>query len=207
MTPETQGLWRQVQLEQRRWYYLDNAYFDCVRGTQFRVGVEAFQATGAEAPDWRRYEALRIAVAPWQRLGRHIVVVPQSDWFLRGLCGQGDWLADVLRTLKAHTDRPIVVRHWQSDKARAAADLQADLAGAWALVTHMSAAANEALLTGIPVFTTGRCAATRMGLSELERIEQPRRPDGREAWAAALAGRQWTIDELRDGACWRSLHG
>jgi hypothetical protein len=206
VTEATLADWQRVQAEGRDWYYLDNAYFDATRGTHFRATCNALQASGDEAPDWVRFAALELNVKPWQRGGRHIVVAPQSDWFLRGLCGQRDWLGDTLRQLKAHTDRPIVVRHWTSDKAAAAANLQADLQGAWALVTHMSAAANEALVAGIPVFTTGRCAATRMGLSELERIEQPRRPDGRYVWAAALAGLQWTIEELREGVAWRRLH-
>lgn len=211
VTEATLPLWRQVRAEGRDWYYLDNAYFDCARGTHFRATRNAFQASGAEAPDLARCAALDLAVQPWGRKGKHIVICPQSDWFLHGLHGwaggaQG-WLEAVLTTLKVHTARPIVVRHWKRDKAQAAADLAEDLRGAWALVTHMSAAANEALLAGIPVFTTGLCAATRMGLSELERIEQPRRPDGRQAWAAALAGRQWTEGELREGLAWRALHG
>lgn len=206
----TLPLWRQAMAAGRSWYYLDNAYFDAVRGKQFRVTRNALQARGDEAPAWARYAALGFDVQPWSRGGRHIVVCPQSDWFMRGICGWNDgaggWLRAVLTILKAHTDRPIVVRHWKADKSAAAVDLAADLSGAWALVTHSSAAANEALVAGVPVFTTGLCAATRMGSSELFNIERPRRPDGRRQWAAALAGQQWTIEELREGAAWRAVN-
>lgn len=207
---DTLPLWRQCGAEKRDWYYLDNAYFDSGRGTFFRVTRNALQASGAETPDWKRYAQQGPLIEPWQKRGRHIVVCPQSDWFLRAVCGipggVDGWLQSVLQQLNRHTDRPVVVRHIGNNKIAAAAGLFDDLRGAWALVTHMSAAANMALAAGVPVFTTGTCAATRMGLAELERIEQPRRPDGRAAWAAALAGRQWTEDELRDGTAWKALH-
>lgn len=211
MVEATRPLWRQAQAAQQAWYYLDNAYFDGARGTHFRVARNALQASGRGPADWARANALGLRSQAWQRGGRDVVVCPQSEWFMAGLCdwpgGAVGWLETVLRTLKAHTDRPIVVRHWVRDKAQAAANLGEDLRSAWALVTHMSAAANEALLAGVPVFTTGICAATVMGSSELELIERPRRPDGRDAWAAALAGAQWTEAELRDGTAWRALHG
>lgn len=191
------------------WYYLDNAYFDVARGTHFRVGVRALQATGAEAPDWKRWQSLHIEVQPWQRSGRHIVVAMQSEHFLRHVAGiaggAAQWQREVTTELRRHTERPIVVRHWVRDKAERARTLAQDLKDAWALVTHTSAAANEALLAGIPVFVTGPAASLPMGLSQLSEIETPRRCDGREAWAAALAGRQWTIEELREGVAWRTL--
>ncbi len=193
-----------------RWYYVDNAYFDAARGTHFRVGVDAQQASGLETPDWPRAKALGLAVKPWTRNGRHVLVVMQSDHFLRhvgGFAGGGmEYQQQVLGELKKYTDRPMVVRHWLRDKTERARTLQQDLAGAWALVTHSSAAANEALLAGVPVFLTGPSAALPMGLSQLSAIEYPRRCEGREAWAAALAGRQWTLDELREGTAWRTLH-
>jgi hypothetical protein len=67
----------------------------------------------------------------------------------------------------------------------------------------MSAAANEALLAGVPVFVTGECAARQMGRNALQHIEQPFYPDDREEWAGALAGAQWTEQELAKGAAWQ----
>ena len=59
---------------------------------------------------------------------------------------------------------------------------------------------------GVPVFAAGPCAASTMALPDLTRIETPIYPDGRAAWAAALAGHQWTIDEMRAGLAWHALH-
>jgi hypothetical protein len=186
--------------------YCDNSFFDATRGNYFRVGVRELQ-TVAKKPDWDRRAKINLGIQPWRRGGTHIVVVCQSQHFMTVVAdwpgGAPAWQQHVLLTLKKHTDRQIVVRHWSSDKTERAQSLRQDLEGAWALVTHMSAAANEAILAGVPAFVTGPCAALEMGLSQIERIEHPRRPDGRQEWAARLAASQWTLDELRSGF-WRA---
>ena len=202
-------LLRQARAERRDYYYADNAYFDRARQKLFRVEKNGLQASGKVEPAYERLNALGITVKPWTRTGRHVLVVMQSPHFMREVAaypgGAEGWQNDTLWALKKHTDRLIVVRHWSRDKAERARTLQDDLKNAWALVTHASAAANEAVLAGVPVFITGPCAALPMGLSQLEQIESPRRPDGREEWAAGLAARQWTLDEFRSGMAWRAL--
>ncbi|MDZ4253986.1 MAG: hypothetical protein U1A72_15560 [Sulfuritalea sp.] len=191
--------------ERRDWYYGDNAFFDCARGRYFRFARNAVQLAHTAPPDHERYRALGLEVKPWKRYGEHIVVVEQSEHFL-GLVGARHWLLRVLDEIVQHTDRPLRIRRWRRDKEKAAALLQGDLEGAWALVTHMSAAANEALLAGVPVFVSGLCAASPMASGELSEIEKPRYPDGREEWAAGLAGQQWTLDEIKSGIAWRALN-
>lgn len=187
------------------WFYLDNAYFDCAREKYFRVSRNAFQR--ALRPDHARLEQLDVRIAPWRRGGRHILVVEQSDYFMRELAGYPieKWRADIRRTLGLHTDRPILVRPWINNKLKGAATLQRDFVDCFAVVTHASAAAVEAVLAGIPVFLTGESVALEMGLSQLERIESPRRPDGRREWAARLAASQWSEAEMRSGAAWNAL--
>jgi hypothetical protein len=201
-------LWRAAR-ERGEYFYGDNSFFDAARGTHFRFAKNQLQAEPG-APDWGRFKALGLKVKPWRRDGRHIVVAMQSDHFMKEVAawpgGAQGWQESVITRLKQATERLIVVRHWSRDKASHAASLRRDMDGAWALVTHASAAANEALLDGIPVFVTGQCPALRMGLSQLEGIENPRRPDGREEWAAGLAALQWTIQELRSGLEWRALN-
>ena len=201
----------QARASSNDWWYGDNAFFDRSRGRYFRFAHNAFQSDhgsrltdhGVEARS--RLAALGVALAPWHRGGRHVVVVEQSAHFL-GLCGAGaDWLDRTLGEIRRGTDRPLRVRAWRRDKDKAAATLAHDLAGAWALVTHTSAAANEALLAGVPVFVTGPCAATPLAGGPLSALEQPRYPDHREDWAAGLAASQWTLDELRAGMAWRAL--
>ena len=199
-------LFQEARARARFWCYGDNSFLNVTRGTHFRFARDAFQISTSQPPDWAKWRALALEVAPWRR-GDHVVVVEQSAHFL-SLSGAGaDWLFRVLAELGQHTDRPVVVRRWDRDKGGAAATLRRDINGAHALVTHMSAAANEALLYGVPVFCTGPCAATPMASGGLENIESPRYPEGREEWAAGLAGRQWTLEELRGGAAWRAFDG
>lgn len=191
--------------EKRDWFYGDNSFFDAGRGRYFRVSKNCIQVCRPMPPDQDRLKALGVTVAPWRKSGRHIVVIEQSEHFLE-LVGQKHWLLRVLTDLSRLTDRPVKVRRWSRDKAKAAGSLKADLDDAWCLITHMSAAANEALLHGVPVFVSGLCAATPMAGGELAQIESPRYPDGREEWAAGLAGQQWTIEEIRSGMAWRALN-
>jgi hypothetical protein len=192
------------------WYYLDNAFFDRARGRHFRVGKNALQGPLGK-PSWTRYSDLHLAgIRPWCRRGRHVLVVEQSEYFMREVAGWpgglAGWREHVLGRLRHATERPVVVRHWVRDKAERARTLAGDLDDCWALVTHASAAANEALIAGVPVFCTGPCVALEMGSGELERIESPRRPDGRQDWAARLAASQWTIEEFADGTAWKALN-
>lgn len=207
VTEATQHLWRTARAQGRDAYYLDNAYFDAARGRLLRATRNAAQASGDEPPDWARWAALGLRVRPWRRTGRHVLLVAQSPTHMRAYAGQdGHWWQRAHAALRAHTDRPIVVRGWRPDKRALAATLAADLKDCWALVTWSSAAANEALLAGVPVFCAGPCAASRLGLADLARIERPVYPEGRTRWAAALAGRQWSLDEFRAGTAWRTLH-
>ncbi len=206
VTEETAPLWDQARADGRDWYYLDNAYFDAARGRLLRATRNAAQATGAEPPDWPRLARLGIRIQPWRRTGRHILLVVQSQTHMRHVAGaSGDWWRAAAAELRRHTDREIVLRGWRSDKMALASTLAEALHECWAVVTWSSAAANEALIAGVPVFPCGHCAATAMGTSDLSRIETPLYPDGRARWAAALAGRQWTLDEMRDGTAWRAL--
>lgn len=184
----------------RAWIYADNGYLrpghwdGC-----FSVTRGAYQVTAAMPPDFGRWAALGLSIAPWRRTGGHVLVCPPTAVWA-GLNGfdADAWLAGTLASLRAVTDRPLRVRQ-KPLPGEAGTLLSADLADCWALVTHSSKAAVEALLAGVPVFCTEPCAASPMGLAALDGIENPALPDGREAWAAGLAASQWTLEEIRAG--------
>ena len=191
------------------WYYGDNAFFDSCRDQYFRFAKNAFQPSSFAPPstaDRDRFDALGLSIKPWRAEGDHIVVVEQSEYFL-DLIGDKRWLVRTLGMLAALTTRPLRVRRWLRNKRKASETLPADLEGAWALVTHASAAANEAALAGIPVFVSGDCAAHPIASGTLDQINSPRLPDGREDWAASLAAHQWTLAEIAQGAAWEKLNG
>jgi hypothetical protein len=192
----------------REFYYGDNAFFDTCRGTHFRFAKNAVQSSRLDnilwAADLDRLRATGVRIEDWRRRGRSVIVVEQSEHYLN-LVGQKHWLLRILLAIEKHTDRPIKVRRWSRDKAKMVASFQQDLREAWAVVTHTSAAAVTALCAGVPVFVSGACAASPLASGDLEQIERPRYPEGREAWAAGLAGMQWTLDELRAGMAARLM--
>jgi hypothetical protein len=201
-------IWRAVKREKRRYYYIDNAYFDATRGSQFRVAVNAFQHSGLGSSDGKRFRKLGVAIKPWRksRSDDPVILCPQSEHFMRMLAGVDfDWTRTALSAIAMFTDRPTVTRAWNPDKVALGASLGADLEHAHALVTWSSAAAVSAVLAGVPVVCGGPCAAAPMGgdMSDLESLPQPER----EQWAGVLADNQWTVDEMRSGTAWRALHG
>lgn len=186
-------------------YYGDHAYFG--RQRFFRVTKNALQysprtaKTGNHEPDYAK-----LAVHGWtkerpyrKRGPGHIVLCVQSDgWHNR--MGDLGWTQRMLHTLQLYTDRRIIQR-----TKNTARPLAQDLRGAHALVTHTSNAAVEALLLGVPVFCTGDCAASHMGLSDVANIENPIYPEGRLHMAAVLAANQWTMEEIAAGQCWQAV--
>lgn len=203
--PEIAHLWAEVRRLRKGYYWLDNGYFPQGH-TYYAATRNAFQADGATGdPDSARLAALGLELAPWRRGGRTVLVCVQSALFFRLMTGttRHAWLASVVATLEAHTDRPIVIR----EKPMTAGDapLAALLPDCHALVTHSSKAAIEAVCAGVPAFVTAPCAAAIMASTDLTAIEAPRYPDDREAWAARLAAAQWTLDEMRSGRCWADL--
>lgn len=193
---------RQAQAEGRPWVYADRGYFRATYGDDyrgyFRLTRDSWQHGGAGVGDDERWKKLRLEIKPWRKAGKHILVCPPGDVFTSAVGGFSalDWSARVLRDLKAATDRPIRVRL----KAMASVTpLAADLEECHALVTYMSNTAVEAVLSGVPVFCTGECAASAMGKKNLAEIESPAYPENRVEWAQVLANNQWTLDEIRSG--------
>lgn len=197
-------VWRDVRASGADWYYADNAFFDQCRGAYFRVGKNQLQHSGFGASDGSRFERLKIELQPWREQGEHILVTPQSDHFMRVVCGYPDWLPRTLDTLARLTKRPIRVRNWNRDKKKLAVELPEALRGAWAVVTYSSGSAISAIISGIPAISTTECIARRMCGTLAETIEHPLMPE-RRRWANVVADNQWTLEEFRSGETWRVL--
>jgi len=198
----------QAQREGRDWYYGDNGYFRPGHyDGYYRVTRNAEQHDGTGGASPARWERLGKTLLPWKRGGRSIMLCPPGEKYaeLHGFT-RAQWLADVTATLAASTDRQIIERSKPGDPD-ARKSLWSALRDCHALVTHSSNSAVEALLFGIPVFCTGACASSRMGLANVAAIETPAYPDDRDQWCFNLAANQWTLAEMRDGTCWRGLDG
>lgn len=191
-------LWRQAQAEGRDWYYADNGLIPSA-GRFFRVAKNAVQAVVPGAADWRRADALGVAMRPWGRTGRHVLVCLQSDEFMATVCGQPAFNEMIGEHIAAVTDRPVAMRR-KGD----AVPLEDALVDAWCVVTWQSNAAIDAIMAGVPAIVLGESAAAPMAGTRLGQIEDPPTPDGRAEWLATLAASQWTLDEMRAGDCWRA---
>ncbi len=199
--PGWMHLWEQARGEARDWYYIDNAWFDAVREQHFRIARNAVQACTRTPSDGRRFNALGVQIQPWRVQGSRVLVMPQSAEFLATIGGAPDWTAQAVATVRQFTDRPIAVRRKNADTP-----IAADLEGAWIAVVHSSAAAVAALLHGVPIVATDPACALAPLATRFEDIESPHRPDDRVAWAERLADSQWTLEEMKAGLAWRSLH-
>lgn len=200
-------LFKRARTDGRDWYYGDNAFFDVARHRFFRFSKNCFQsiASGASA-DHARLQTLGLKIEPWRRSGKNILIIEQSEHFMKSVGRPIGWAQQMHHDVRMFSDRPVVLRFWDRNKARASQSLRAELQDAWALVTYSSAAANEALLAGVPVCVSDDSVALPFS-TELSKIESPSMLDGREDWAARLAASQWTIDEIKSGNAWRMLNG
>ena len=181
----------------KNYWYIDNSYFDVVRGQQFRVTHNAIQVDpGKHESDGKRFDRLGLKVKPWRFIeGKYTLFCPQSPWFMAAVAQwKGDWLAQQLLTFGGEQLR---IRPWNSDKLTIAESFRKDLAGARHLITHSSAAAVEALLEGVPV-TVARMSAV-FGIDPQH--------DTRLHAMRVLADNQFTLEEMRSGYAWEKLRG
>jgi|SRR6185503_214094 len=201
-SPPAWPLLRQAQAAGRDFYFADHGYFG--RGKYYRITKNAYQHDGRGSATTERFKAFRRYVQPWRSRGDHILICPNSDVYfgLHGLDG-AQWLQETTATLRQHTTRPIRIR-WKTD--RGMKPIAQDLVNAWAVVVFSSAAALDALISGVPIVTLAPFAASyRMGLTDLSQIETPIYPGGREGFLSNLADNQWTIQEILKGHAWRAL--
>jgi hypothetical protein len=181
----------------RPYIYCDHAYFHRGHLRNYRVIVNGHATTALRRCPEDRSARLGVELKPWRKGGRHVLVCPPTDFFLKAH-GCPNWLENTLSTLRQVTDRPVRVRAKPVPGA-AGPSLEEDLAECHALVTHSSNIAVEAAVLGVPVYVEPSCAAVAVGLTDLRRIESPWRPDHRKLWLANLAYCQFSFDEVLGG--------
>jgi hypothetical protein len=191
--------WRAALSGREDWYYIDNSYFDAVRGLQYRVTKNRIQHDGEGDTDGKRFARLGIPVGPARLLAEdsYVLCVPQSEPFMRLVIEyRGDWIEDMKAGLRLQG--PFRVRQWSSDKLAIQRTLPQDLEHARMVLTHSSAAAVSAVLAGVPVLVSPYSCAFRQATVN-DKTERRR-------WAGVLADNQFDLAELRNGHAWRTLH-
>lgn len=116
------------------------------------------------------------------------------------------WIKNTVATLKAHTDREIVVREKAGRGERTNDSIYDALDDdVWALVTYNSIAAVEAIQFGIPAFSLAPTAASVVSSKDLTQIENPPKPDEEliQRWLWSIAYGQFSLTELITGEAWK----
>lgn len=194
---------RQVVREKRPYVYIDNGYFNSKwhGGAHYRLTRNAPQHLGSGAYPTDRWRALGIELQPWRRTGSHVLVACQSEfWYVRHGTTMRTWCDYVRAKLALHTTRPIVFSY-KPVKGAVGLPSKHGLAGCWAVVTHSSNVAVDAIVAGVPAITLNECAASAMSRPDIGFIENLHYPEDvvRYEWACNLAANQWTVNEIRDG--------
>jgi hypothetical protein len=172
--------------------YVDHAYFH--RNRYYRVTKNALFHDGTGRTNHARIRQFYLRESPWKK-GKNIIICPQSwDYFKRNGMRQDLWLQNVIKKIKKHSDRRIIVHH-----KRDRTPLVEFLKDAWMVVSHTSNSGLEAIMNGVPTICTGECHVTPMATKGFEFIENPYYPENRMDWAGVLADNQFTLQEIRDG--------
>jgi hypothetical protein len=157
-----------------------------------------------------RWNRLGIALKDRNAQGNTIVIVVPDDkpCTFYGI-DREQWLESTLKTIKNHTDRPVVIRdRTASRRYRVAASFDELLADAFATVTFNSIAATESVIAGVPAFALAPSnAAAPISNTDLTKIDNPWWPDQdqRHQWACHLAYGQFHVNELINGDAYKIL--
>lgn len=206
-SPELRPMIAEWRRTNREFIYWDRGYARRVYATQLPRGADggyyrwqrnAYQMRSILDVKSDRWDGLNTPVDPWSKNGKHVLVAAPSITYYK-FHGIESWIADTIRTLALHTDRPLMIRDKEHKRP-----LRDDLKDCHALVTHGSNAAVEAAIMGCPVFVHSDSAAALLGNTDITQIEKPKYAD-RQPWLNSLAYSQWNEAELVDGTLWRML--
>lgn len=151
---------------------------------------------------------------PWRAKEGYALLIGQvpGDMSLAGVGGSLDgWYADVTAVLAAKgydvrfRPHPVAVQRGKRFAMPVGAKpvggaLDVVVAGAAIVVTFNSNTAVESVLAGVPTVAIDRGSMAWPVTTHFLETE-PQMPD-RETWAAELAWKQWTLDEMASGECW-----
>lgn len=185
----------------RPFWQIDNGFYLPDRGTGLgyhRICYRGLSPIRLDSPDMARGPT--VAMAPWRKSGRHVLLALPGEGFGRSVgLNMPEWIAGARNAIAAHTDRPIRLRPKGFD------GLADDLTDCWAVVTHSSNVAVDAVCAGVPVFVALTNPAAPVGNLDLAAIENPAMPDGREEWWRSLMSQQFSLEEMRSGVAFKYL--
>ena len=220
--------------DNRDWYYFDQPYFFsndykqsdtgdiwyriCKNNTQKNYIEKNVRVTKRWETLWERLPQKcrdELTPKPWQYDGKHILVIPPSYHTARWYgIDRIEWEKDIVKKIKQHTRRDIVVRQkFKDDKdwspERKETPLSDDLKNCYAMVSFHSMCAVHAVMAGVPSYCSEHSPAypVSLGLDELDQINDPLYTGERNDWLKSLMCAQFTVDEMQKGKAWSHLNG
>ena len=203
--------------DKRDFLYMDTGYFgnrvsaQNPRGWKLwhRIVPNNLQHNHVISRPADRWEQFDIKIQPRQHGKNIYIVMPEEKPCVVYGTTVGAWLEETVSTIKANTDRPIVIRDRHKNRqAREAEPFTNLLSTAHAVVVYNSIAATESVLAGVPCYVTAPSnAADPVANRDLTTIDNPWFPDQDMiyAWACHLAYGQFHVNELRNGTAHRIL--
>jgi hypothetical protein len=190
----------------RPWFHVDNGFVLPAGGGvhgYYRITYRGLSPILITRPPPIRQPLSEIKLRPWReprdRGDNILLALPGRDF---GLCLGLDmrtWIAKAQYHIRQKTKRRIVIRDKGDPRP-----LGEQLRGCWALVTHSSNVAVDAVMAGVPVFVAPTSPAAPVGRTDLE-LESPIMPD-REHWWASLMAQQFTLQEMYAGVACAHMH-
>ncbi len=197
------------------WIMADNGYMGAGQyDGYYKLSRDGFQCDGTGIPDEKRLvDMLALTgqkfVKEWrpQTKGGHILLCPPVVGYERTHFFSGvRWVRGIVNQIRGVTTRKIRVRYKPGEKRATGRSLAEDLKDCYALVTHDSNVAVEAIMAGVPVFVSGTSPAQVFGNVDIATIIDPRMDVDRWEWLSILANNQWTLNEIRDGMANETLN-
>lgn len=216
---KNQQVWREYRNSGRDVFVLEVGSLH--RGLTWKLGrngIHSWQHFAVGEQSDHRAKSLRLELQPWTNTGNFVLICTQradsEQW-----SGQPDleqWITHTVKQIQARSMRPIVLRPhprfrvaktWSGvttyQPQRVAQtydsyDFEASLHGAHAVVNWNSGPGIQAVIQGVPVFTSPTSLVSPVGNCDLGNIENPLRPD-RQQWLNRIAYTEWTASEIAQG--------
>lgn len=212
---------KHAQQHGRDFYFMETGYLGNYRSANnltarkvyHRIEKNAMQQTRIMDVSDDRWRALcnfnpGLEYQGWRKPGSKILLIMSTEKPFEYYGENREaWISNTISTIRAHTDREIVIREKAGRADRTSVDTIYDALAndVWALVTYNSVAAIEAIQSGIPAFSLAPTAASMVSTNDLSLIDHPPRADEDliQRWLWSIAYGQFTIDELLTGEAWR----
>lgn len=220
----TDLVYKWAEKNKKDFYYIDRPYWGESRGTPYWmrcVKNDHVKQTHESRPDDRYKKYYKgDAVKPYHKNGNYVLVVPPSH-SMALFFDAPNWLDSTLKTLKANTDREIIIRE-KPYNPKSFFDAEGKLMPGpsenkqpekpfeWdqvhAVVTFNSSITIKALHHGVPCFTNFKNPCGEICETDFSKIETPMYAD-REPVFHSLAYGQFTQEEFRNGYALSILDG